>query len=465
LKRPARPAADRRGLARLSGLLIALILLAASPGPAAAAAAQEIGQNPWYRTGPEGELRITLHFFWSETCPYCAEAQDFLPALIRTRPWLDVESYEVSTSPANRQVFAEFAAALDQEILGVPAFFLCGQMLVGFDDAAGTGQLLASVADYCHALLSAEEGPPAPSPETSIETVTPGESPLAGEPPAAGLRLPVLGRVAPEQLSLPVLTVVLAGVDAFNPCAFFVLLFLLSLLVHTRSRARMLIIGGVFVVFSGLLYFVFMAAWLHLFLVLEGLRVVTTLAGAVALTLAVLTIRDYIRSRREGPQAATLSIPQSARPGLFARMRALLSAESLPAMLTGTVVLALAANTYELLCSSGLPLVYTRALTLDELSTAGYYGYLAFYNLVYVLPLLAIVVVFALTLGSRKLSAAEGRALKLLSGLMMLGLGLVLIAAPEWLDNWLLGVGLLAAAMAGTWIVTRRDRRNRSAEG
>mgnify|MGYP000326079675 CR=1 FL=1 len=54
-------------------------------------------------------------------------------------------------------------------------------------------------------------------------------------------------------------------------------------------------------------------------------------------------------------------------------------------LLVAALVLALAANTYELLCSSGFPLVYTRALTLSDLSTAGYYLYLAFYNLVYVL--------------------------------------------------------------------------------
>jgi hypothetical protein len=54
--------------------------------------------------------------------------------------------------------------------------------------------------------------------------------------------------------------VVLAGLDAFNLCAFFVLLFLLSLMVHARRRMRMALVGGVFVAFSGLLYYVCMAA-------------------------------------------------------------------------------------------------------------------------------------------------------------------------------------------------------------
>jgi hypothetical protein len=189
-----------------------------------------------------------------------------------------------------------------------------------------------------------------------------------------------------------------------------------------------------------------MAAWLNLFLVLEEIRTVTLVAGVIAVVIALLGIKDFFLMR-QGP---TLSIPESAKQGLFARMRGLLSADSMPALLMGTVTLAVAANTYELLCTSGFPLVYTRALTLSELSPGSYYMYLTLYNVIYVAPLLAIVVAFTLTLGSRKLSEAQGRLLKLLSGLMMLGLGTVLIAAPDLLDNWLTAVGLLVGAVLVT---------------
>ncbi|HBF46112.1 MAG TPA: cytochrome C biosynthesis protein, partial [Shewanella frigidimarina] len=77
--------------------------------------------------------------------------------------------------------------------------------------------------------------------------------------------IPLIGAVHPEEMSLPVLTLVLAGVDAFNPCAFFVLLFLLSIMVNAGSRKRMLLVGGIFVFFSGFIYFIFMSAWLNLF--------------------------------------------------------------------------------------------------------------------------------------------------------------------------------------------------------
>ncbi len=444
-------------MAVVKKLLLCFLLLAAAFAATAPAAAQSEEENPWYRVGPSGEVEISLHFFYSATCPYCAEAQRFLPGLLLRRPWLKLESYEVDSSPENRALFADFAAALDEEILGVPAFFVCGQMIVGFDEA--TGGVLASVADYCHDLLQQDvtaEG------EAAERRAAEGEAAevKAAEPPVQEVALPFFGSLQAGQLSLPLLTLVLGGVDAFNPCAFFVLLFLLSLLAHAHSRRRMLLVGGVFVLFSGLLYFLFMAAWLHFFLVLEGLRAVTLVAGLVAGALAVVNIKDFFLAG-QGP---SLEIPEGRKPGLFARMRGLLAADSLPAMLAGTVVLALAANTYELLCSTGFPLVYTRALTLNELSTAGYYLYLAFYNLIYVLPLLVIVVVFTFTLGSRKLSAGEGRVLKLLSGLMMLGLAAVLIAAPELLDNSLTALALLVLALLATWLLRRfAGRRGRAA--
>lgn len=443
----------------LRSVLLLLCLVAASAAMTPSVQAEELTENPWYRLTPDGEVEITLHFFWSETCPYCAKARRFLPGLQLSRPWLKVESYEVTGSEENRELFADFAAALDEEILGVPAFFVCGQMIVGFDEASGTGGLLASVADYCHDLLLqdlAQEPAGAPNTAQGMPEDLAGE---ATDAPTQESALALPGGLQAGRLSLPVLTLVLGGIDAFNPCAFFVLLFLLSLLVHAHSRGRMLLVGGIFVLFSGLLYFLFMAAWLNLFLVLEGIRAVTLVAGLIACALAALNVKDFFL-KDQGP---SLAIPDDRKPGLFARMRKLVAADRLPAMLTGTVVLALAANTYELLCSSGFPLVYTRALTLNDLSPAGYYLYLAFYNLVYVLPLLAIVIVFTFTLGSRKLSEKEGRVLKLLSGLMMAGLGLVLILAPELLDNWMTAVALLLGALLLTWLFHRLDRRR--AEG
>jgi uncharacterized membrane protein HdeD (DUF308 family) len=144
-------------------------------------------------------------------------------------------------------------------------------------------------------------------------------------------------------------------------------------------------------------------------------------------------------------------------------MRALVGSDRLGTLLLGTLLLAIAANSYELLCTAGFPMVYTRALTLHGLSLSQYYAYLALYNLIYVLPLLLIVGVFTHTLGARKLTEGQGRRLKLLSGLMMLGLGLLLLVWPELLTELWVGVALLGVALALTALAHGWESRKGSA--
>lgn len=367
---------------------------------------------------------VTLYFFWGEGCPHCERAKPFLEELKRKYPLLRIESCEVLEHRENIPRLMEMAKACNQEATGVPTFIIGDRMLSGFSakTAAELEQLVKS------ALVEVV----AKQPEQS----TPGA--------ADAIAIPFIGSIDTSTLSLPVFTIIVAGLDSFNPCAFFVLFFLLSLLIHAHSRSRMLLIGGVFVLFSGLVYFLFMAAWLNLFLLTGTLPAVTVAAGIIALVVAAINIKDFFFFE----QGFSLVIPEEKKPKLFARMRNLLRADSLPSMVAGTAVLALAANSYELLCTAGFPMVFTRMLTLQQLSTLEYYGYLAFYNGVYIIPLAVIVGVFTVTLGSRKLTEWQGRILKLVSGLMMLGLGLVLLINPSLLNSPLASAGMLGGILA-----------------
>jgi hypothetical protein len=206
----------------------------------------------------------------------------------------------------------------------------------------------------------------------------------------------------------------------------------------------MSLVGGTFVLISGMLYFLFMAAWLNLFLLVDSITWINLAAGLLAISIGLFGIKDFWFALR-GP---SLSIPQKVKPKLISRMRDLISADRLPVLLTSTILLAIVANSYELLCTAGFPMVYTRVLTMRQLDNAEYYLYLLFYNFIYVIPLLLIVTAFVITLGGRKLTMNEGRLLKLLSGMMMLGLGMVLLLQPDLLNNLWTGIGLLALAIA-----------------
>lgn len=415
-----------------SRLLLTALLLSCSALVHAASPADDAF---WYGTAPDGTPSIKLYFFWTPTCPHCQAAQPFIRSLPGQHPWIELRSYPVKDNAANARLYFDTAAALGKEALSVPGFIFCREVEIGYDSAETSGRYLLGKLEACRARLL-HEGVAGVDAETAA--TTPVEEPR--------VELPLVGQVDAASWSLPVLTVVLASMDAFNPCAFFVLLFLLSLLVHAKSRARMLVVGGTFVLFSGLVYFVFMAAWLNVFLVAGELRAITVAAGVVALLIGVINIKDYFWFRA----GVSLSIPESAKPGLFRRMREVVAAGSLGPMLLSTVLLAIAANSYELLCTAGFPMVYTRALTLAGLESWQHYAYLAAYNIIYVIPLLAIVLVFVRTMGARKLSESEGRVLKLVSGYMMAAFGIVLLYAPQQLTNaaWSASVVVLAIGLA-----------------
>ena len=410
-------------------LLLLPVLLMADSGVAADLPA-------WTTLDTAGRHQVHLWFFWSKHCPHCVDARVVVERMDRELPWLMLHSLEVTDNPLNARFYVDMAGRLGREARSVPAFLLCGEMLTGFDSDATTGRALEQWAIACR--------------EKAGQT---GTGAIAAQ--AAAAERQRVGGFDLAQLSLPAVTLLLAGMDAFNPCAFFVLLFLLSLLTHEQSRARMLVVGGVFVLFSGLVYFALMAAWLNLFLVAGELRLVTLAAGLLAIAMALLNLKDYLWFK-QGP---SLSIPDNARPRLFQRMRGLIHARSLPAMLLATVTLALAANSYELLCTAGFPMIYTRLLTLQGLTAPSYYAYLALYNLVYILPLMTILVIYVHTLGSRKLSEREGRVLKLVSGLMMLGLGSALVFAPAYLSKPQAAGGLVLLALLAGGLAWRRAPR------
>ena len=357
------------------------------------------------------------------------------------REWLRVWWLQADAGdPVVAEMAQSVAGEIGEPIRGVPTFMYCGTMRTGWDGADGMGATVIGELDACrNSMIAPESAGPTTTTTTTVASVA----------------VPVVGDVEANAVPLPVFTAIVAGLDAFNPCAFFVLLFLLSLLVHARSRARMALVGMTFVAVSGVLYFVFMAAWLNLFLVTDNLRAVTLIAGLIAVVLGALSAKDYFRPDL-GPST---SIPDAAKPGLFARMRGLLSIDRLLPVMAATIALAVVANSYELLCTAGLPMVFTRVLTLNDLPTANYYGYLALYNVIYVIPLMAIVLGFVWTLGSRKLQPAEGRTLKLLSGSMMLGLGLVLVVAPQLLERVGTAIVVIVAALAVTGLVVVVSRR------
>ncbi|MBL8817906.1 MAG: hypothetical protein JNL58_17915 [Planctomyces sp.] len=250
-----------------------------------------------------------------------------------------------------------------------------------------------------------------------------------GDPEDDRIEVPVFGSLSAGQLGMPLFTVAIGLVDGFNPCAMWVLLFLLSILVNLKDRTRILAIAGTFVFISGVAYFLFMAAWLNVFLLIGYLRPIQIGLGLMAVVIGGVHIKDFFALHR----GISFSIPETAKPGIYERVRRIVTAESLKGAIAGAVVLAILVNLIELLCTAGLPALYTNILTQQGYSAGGRYLYLGLYILAYMFDDSLMVGAVVITMSRRRLQESHGRWLKLLSGTAILVLGIIMLIRPDWL--------------------------------
>ena len=351
-----------------------------------------------------GEPTPEIEVFVRAGCPHCEAAKAFLKELQRERPAVRIAIYDVAEDSAARQRLATLAAERGIANIGVPTFLIGTELIVGFLSAETTGTEIRARLDQ------RAQGAVPPAAVESIQTKW-------------------LGELRVRDLGLPLFTIVIGLLDGFNPCAMWVLLFLLSLLVNLRDRLKMALIAGTFVAVSGLAYFAFMAAWLNMFLLIGLSRPIQIGFGGIALLVGVVNVKDFFALRH----GISLSIPESAKPGLYTRIRRILQADNLAAALAGIVILAGLVNLIELLCTAGFPALYTQILTLHQMPAWEYYSYLGLYNLAYIFDDSLMVTIAVVTLSRRKLQERAGRWLKLTSGLVMVGLSAVLLLQPEWL--------------------------------
>jgi len=359
-----------------------------------------------------------LEVFTRDGCPRCEAAARFLATLQAEQPGLRIAYRHVDLDPDALAALQRASAEAGVATPGVPSFRVGRRLVVGFVDQATTGARL-------RALLAGAEPAAGPAGACAPDADVPCTTPL----PADDRVETRFGTLGLRELGLPAFTVALGLLDGFNPCAMWVLLLLLSLLVNLHDRRRMALVASTFVAASGVVYFVFMAAWLNVFLLVGASAAARTVLGAVALGVGALNVKDGIAFGR-GP---SLSIPAAAKPGIYARIRGVLAAERLGPAVAGVALLAVLANVVELLCTAGFPAIYTAILARQPLSTAGYYGYLALYDVAYVADDALMVTVAVVTLSRRKLGERAGRWLKLVSGVVMVLLGAMLLLAPDLL--------------------------------
>jgi cytochrome c biogenesis protein CcdA len=354
-----------------------------------------------------------VHFFYSPTCPHCAAQEPFNEKLLLEHPGIVIVKHDV-TVPSESRLLLIMAQnfSMGPDDLGTPTTIVGNRIFVGFQSENITGALIRDAVGNC--LENGCGGEPVSS--TSSDFLT------------KGIDLPLLGRTDISKMSLPIMAAVLGLVDGFNPCAMWVLVYLISLLMNLNDKRRLALIVGTFVFASGALYFLFMTAWLNAFLFLGYVRGVTIFIGLIALGGGILSIKEFMETK--GAMVCTVTGAEDKKK-LSATMKALVAAPLTWVTFGGIVFLAFTINSIEFVCSSAIPAVFTQVLALNDLPAWQYYAYILLYDFFFMLDDL-------LVFGSALLIMSNtgekyARYCKIIGGAVMLLLGILLLFAPNML--------------------------------
>ena len=437
--------------------------------------------DPGETASDEASSEVPIYIFWGEGCSHCstikshlemesdsvvsggAEALEFLKSLETDYANVEIHDYDVWSIATYLRRFQQMAAMFDLETLGVPTIFVGNRVWEGFGP-----DIADEIETYVQGCLEtgcpdpgqAMEDPTSPptataTPEATIEAPTPTPTPTTpsaatdSTPPTQVLTLPLVGTVNLGKESLWVSTALISFVDGFNPCSLWVLTILISLTLRTGSRKKVFLTGFIFLFVTSLIYVLFIAGLFTMFTFIGFMGWIQGIVALLALLFAAVNIKDYFWYK----EGLSFTIADEQKPGLYKKMRKIMQADSLWALLTTTVVMSAGIAIVEIPCTAGFPVLWTSLVATQGADRITFVLLLALYMLIYLLDELGVFAVAVFTLKSSKLEEKHGRVLKLIGGMLMLILAGVMLIDPALMNELETSLLIFAGALVAALLV------------
>ena len=352
---------------------------------------------------------LKVHFFYLPGCSHCDEQKPFNENLANTYPSIHFIYHDATQSNEDAlllEMLANLGIKDEQPVFPVTIFG--GLVFENWESEGTTGKEIEMALQECLAGNCPETG---------------------GEKPKNETTLPIIGKIRLSDYSLPSLAVILGLVDGFNPCAMWVLVYLISLIMTLKDRRKTWLLVGSFVCASGVLYFLFLTVWLNAFLFIGYSRLMTIVIGLVALGTGILNVREFIKTK--GALFCEV-VGEESRKKTMSRLERVVFSPLTLATVAGIIALAFVVNSIEFVCSAALPAVFTGVLSVSNLSTLQYYAYILLYVFFFMLDDFIIFgsAAFAMT---SNLGARYAKYCKPLGGTILLILGILLLFTPDLL--------------------------------
>ena len=374
---------------------------------------------------------IKVYLFYGDGCPHCAEEEKFFDKYLKENNEVTLVKYEVWGSSENRLLLSKVQDKLNDHRSGVPFLVIGDNVILGYMDGV-TDELIKDTIneeinnrkyeDIVEKVVNNEKIGKEDSGEIKKEEPKKKEN--------NNYTLPLLGKVNAKTISLPLLALVLGLVDGFNPCAMWILIFLMSMLIGMKNKRKLILYGSVFLLTSGLFYFMLMFTWLNVIASISISLVFRIIIAIFALIAGVYNLYNYYKSLKKDDGCTVTN--QKQRKTIMEKIKKFTREQNVLLALIGIVVLAIGVNFVELLCSAGLPVLFTEILSLNKVN--GFMGII--YNLIYIIFFMLddfiIFFIAAKTMNIKVISTKYSKYSHLIAGIIMLIIGILLIVKPGW---------------------------------
>ena len=375
------------------------------------------------------ENDITLYLFHGDGCPHCAEEIKYLNSIEKKYKNLKIVKYEVWYNEENSEFLTNIKSSFGVDNSYVPTTIIGNTIFTGYSESAGSKIERAiefySENEYIDQVQNIKNG------TFDSNSLTDNfEKEEEKSDSEMTIKLPLLGKVNLKRVSLTSAAVVIGLVDGFNPCAMWILLFLISVLIGMKSKKRMWALGLAFLITSALVYMLIMLSWIQIAVKITTVIWIRNIIAGVALIGSFINIRSYLNSRKNGGCEV---VNDKKRKNIFNKIKKFTSEKSFILALIGVIGLAISVNLVELACSAGLPLVFTELLALNNVGDSMKLFYVFIYIVFFLLDDLVVFFIAMFTMKITGISTKYNKYSHLIGGVIMLLIGILLIFKPEWL--------------------------------
>ena len=376
---------------------------------------------------------ITLYLFHGEGCPHCAEEKSFLSTIEDEYDNLQIVKYEVWYNEQNAELLSKVEESFRIKRSGVPTTVIGDTVIVGYSESTGSKIERAinyyEEHEYVDQIKKIQEG------TFNYDELKPEDDDSFEEQEkktddSLTIKVPLIGKVNLKKVSLMSASVVIGLIDGFNPCAMWILIFLISVLIGMKDKKRMWALGLAFLITSAFVYMLIMLSWISIAVKITTVIWIRNLIAVVALIGAFVNIRAFINSRKNGGCEV---VDDKKRKTIFKKIKKFTSEKSFILALVGVIGLAVSVNLVELACSAGLPLVFSELLALNNVSSFMKFMYTLVYILFFLLDDLVVFFIAMFTMKVTGISTKYSKFSHLFGGIIMLLIGILLIVKPEWL--------------------------------